>query len=678
MKRLLTLRSFLILVSLSVIAVIMGAFYFQTQSIIGKVFSELNRLHEETITQTVQSMVETKIYGLRTYRGLLENDNSLSSKVIMAAEHHSPQLILPDLARLSTKYRVDFVDVLYHGKTSFSHPELGLGSEIGGKATSGFRLFEVSGQPVLVSYSPLRNYGEVIGTLILGYQLNGSLLDEISHATRTAVKFLGPRSPTVSGSLPVSVEGVESPEGTLRVTLDGGLISHLGSHTRGDITIVGVISFGLILVLLYLLLEFGFVRQFKKLLQSIHSVALSLDKGDIEEYIEVSHPIREVAALSQSFAKFSRSLKQFETKVQEKSRKEAFVEVAEQVAHDIKSPLSALDMMLSESDLAGVPDKRRGRIRECIQRIKDTLRVLSEKRLPSTSALAGLVVPTSPSAVVETIVSEKRIQYRNRTDLVISSDTVTGYGLFCAIAPNDLKRLLSNLIDNSVQATHDGYVGVSVAEEASQIELVVEDSGTGIPKELLPKLALRGNSFGKSDGSGLGLWNAKEVISSYGGSLSVSSEVGVGTIVTIRIPKVSAPCWFVPSLEIPVDATIVIVDDSPTIHEIWKKRLHSLGITHIEHFSGPHSFFSAMETRRRRPFLCLIDYELGAGLATGLDVITRLSLEAGAILVTGHAGSLTIQQICTERKIRLIAKDLIDAVPLRVTQAMSESQGEPS
>ncbi len=107
----------------------------------------------------------------------------------------------------------------------------------------------------------------------------------------------------------------------------------------------------------------------------------------------------------------------------------------------------------------------------------------------------------------------------------------------------DLIRLLTNLIDNAICHTPgDGSVDVSVRRADSTVELVVADTGTGIPAEHLPHVFER---FYRADkarsreagGSGLGLAICQQIVEAHGGTIEVESEEGRGTRFTVRMPS---------------------------------------------------------------------------------------------------------------------------------------------
>ena len=105
--------------------------------------------------------------------------------------------------------------------------------------------------------------------------------------------------------------------------------------------------------------------------------------------------------------------------------------------------------------------------------------------------------------------------------------------------PAMLKRILINLVTNSVQAMpNGGKLDVSACEEKGEIVLTVKDTGVGISEDIKPKLftPLMTN---KSKGQGFGLAVVKRMTETLGGTVTFESEVGKGATFIIRLPQKS-------------------------------------------------------------------------------------------------------------------------------------------
>jgi signal transduction histidine kinase len=108
-----------------------------------------------------------------------------------------------------------------------------------------------------------------------------------------------------------------------------------------------------------------------------------------------------------------------------------------------------------------------------------------------------------------------------------------------------LQRLLLNLITNARQAIKEnGTIRIVVKHEAktNSVVLTIRDNGSGIPKDVLPKIFDRffttktGPDATGKGGTGLGLTACKKIIDDHRGRLRVESTVGKGTAFTIRFP----------------------------------------------------------------------------------------------------------------------------------------------
>lgn len=355
-------------------------------------------------------------------------------------------------------------------------------------------------------------------------------------------------------------------------------------------------------------------------------------------------------------------------------------DVSIQVAHDIRSPLAALDMAVKQT--AELPEENRLLIRSAVQRIRDIANDLSQKKqVANKGAISPVQNEESSvqllSGLLDSIVSEKRLQYRDRIGIEIESQLDESYyGLFAAIQPVEFKRVLSNLINNAIEAlANNGKVEVKLSG-GDNISIQISDNGKGIPPEILPKLMQRGETHGKSGGSGLGLYHARTSVEKWGGSVEITSTIDVGTTITVMLPKALSPSWFVAELILPKNGTVIVIDDDDSIHQIWKQRFEewrSKGQVTLIHFSSPEKF---IEWRNCNPAnescLYLCDYEFLNHDKTGIDVIQELKIANKSILVTSHFEEEYVRTECENLGVRLIPKNLAGFVPM--TMATESSQ----
>lgn len=217
-------------------------------------------------------------------------------------------------------------------------------------------------------------------------------------------------------------------------------------------------------------------------------------------------------------------------------RSKVFNELATQVAHDIRSPLSALNTLVSTS--ADLPAEKKDLLQTISNRIhaigNDLLS--AHKRVVQDESLTQVMI----APLVDQITSEKRLRFQEHE---IRVDIPEQYrGARAHLRQEEFLRILSNLIDNSVEADASS-ITVGLRSYRDRVEVIVNDNGRGIPEEILERLGEPGVTSGKENttsGSGIGLYMAKRTVEKWGGSLRISSRIGVGTMVTISLPSEGA------------------------------------------------------------------------------------------------------------------------------------------
>lgn len=362
---------------------------------------------------------------------------------------------------------------------------------------------------------------------------------------------------------------------------------------------------------------------------------------------------------------------QFIQNLAESSRRKAFEELALQVAHDIRSPLAALEMV--SQDFSQLSEETRVLSRGAVDRIKDISNVLlQEYRYNSNLNEEDQPVfdrsPEFLELLIESVVSEKRVQYRNRMGLKIYVKIEsTAYGCFSKVNSREFKRVLSNLINNSAESISDfGTIVVSLEKIAASklVHIVVRDTGGGVSKELLPQLFKKGNTKGKKEGSGLGLYHAKQMVDSWNGKISIEAHPDQGTIVRINLALCDPPSWFVPEIKLSENTEVIIVDDDQSIHQIWRDRLGS-SVKKIEHFRMPEELiFWANKTVVSKNILILCDYELNHQM-NGVELLSQVDYIGQSILVTGRFETQLVE-LAERYQLKLLPKRMAGFVPIEV------------
>lgn len=335
-----------------------------------------------------------------------------------------------------------------------------------------------------------------------------------------------------------------------------------------------------------------------------------------------------------------------------------------QVAHDIRSPLSALNTCLKH--LPQIPESQRILMRNAANRINDIANnLLQQYKNTDVDTKSSAKIQTWLLApLIESIVSEKRLQFEGQPIELTDSISSASFYAFAKVDANEMKRLLSNLINNAAEALPEkgGKIVVCLDANEQQVFLTIQDNGCGIPDDQLTKVLEPGVSF-KAKGSGLGLSHAKETIELYHGKLRLQSIVNQGTTIDITLPRTSTPSWFTSEIMVSPQIQIGILDDDQSVHDAWDQRLLSVSQDlQIHHFKSIQAFVD-WYCVTPQPIQVLSDYELLGESKTGLDVLEELSA-SNAVLVTSYHESPDIIQRCEALGLHLLPKNLLAHIPI--------------
>lgn len=371
------------------------------------------------------------------------------------------------------------------------------------------------------------------------------------------------------------------------------------------------------------------------------------------------------------------------------AQNETIVELARQVSHDIRSPLTVLNFLVKDS--ADFDSKNRALVQSAVTRISDIANDLLQK---SRQTLVGefsnvksaiesggdclaaeyLLIPT-----LEEIVTEKRINFREQKAVEIVSNFDQGIGVFVSFRASDLKRIISNLVNNAVEAFENnaGRVSLALINGDRFVDILVSDDGIGIPDHIVRQLGEKGKSFGKNgveSGSGLGIYYSKKRIEEEGGIFSIDSDVGRGTVVRLSLIKCSAPSWFCSQLSILPKLNIFIVDDDISIHHLWRERFKHLipddWQVQLYSFTSATEFQKVIVESRllNRPLevnsLYLIDFEFINQELDGMKLVDELGVSTQTYLVTSHYDETKLLNWSEGRKVKMIPKFMIESIPI--------------
>lgn len=299
----------------------------------------------------------------------------------------------------------------------------------------------------------------------------------------------------------------------------------------------------LIEVYIFLLIGASLIAYFLSnyITKSLRLVGEKLKAVDINKKNE---PIKwkandEIGVLVTQYNKMILELEKSADELAKTQREFAWREMAKQVAHEIKNPLTP--MKLSVQHLTRSLDPKDPDYKEKLDHF--TNKMIQQIDTLSTIANEFSNFAKMPKAKMEEMdliaVLRSSIELFAETENVsISFDTT----LKEAKVNGDneqMTRVFNNLIKNAIQAIPDdreGEINIKLEEDSNHFEIFIKDNGTGISNELLEKIFVP-NFTTKSTGTGLGLAMVKQLIEGHGGSISFNTEVDKGSVFKVVLPK---------------------------------------------------------------------------------------------------------------------------------------------
>lgn len=220
-------------------------------------------------------------------------------------------------------------------------------------------------------------------------------------------------------------------------------------------------------------------------------------------------------------------------------------------SHELKTPVAGI-RLLSDAISSASEDGDLKQTKIFAQRLDteaDRLQhlvtdLLDLSRLESKETKNALVKSDLHSAVVTSFEAHRLKARHKGLELLLEDNTKPSDSCYAFIEASDASLIIDNLLDNALCYTEKGSVTVRLGVHGGIIQLEVEDTGVGIPAAEQSRIferfyrvdAARSRQAG---GTGLGLSLVRHAVKRGGGSVTVDSTVGMGTIFTVKIPQAS-------------------------------------------------------------------------------------------------------------------------------------------
>ncbi|GGG94026.1 two-component sensor histidine kinase [Polaribacter pacificus] len=254
------------------------------------------------------------------------------------------------------------------------------------------------------------------------------------------------------------------------------------------------------------------------------------------EKIEFSSASEEIATLVNAYNSMIDQLEESAARLAKSEREQAWREMAKQVAHEIKNPLTP--MRLTVQSFERKFDPTDPKIKDKIKEYSQTLIQQIDVMTSIASAFSDFAKMPKQNKEPVDVVAVVKLALEIFNDSNINYES-TASDIVANLDKTQLIRIVTNLVTNAQQAVEskeNPEIKVTVTQDEHNVIISVEDNGKGI-SEAVKDLIFEPKFTTKSSGMGLGLGMIKKIIEAYNGSISFTSEENKGTIFTVTIPK---------------------------------------------------------------------------------------------------------------------------------------------
>jgi len=297
-----------------------------------------------------------------------------------------------------------------------------------------------------------------------------------------------------------------------------------------NVFLFGVYSFAIVLIVIVSsLLADQISSPIRKLTNATRAVA----HGDLNVMLK-ENSMGELKELISGFNTMTEELRKNQNELAELEREQAWKEMAKQVAHEIKNPLTPMKLTLQQ--LVAMYRNKSKNFDALFEKVSETILAQIETLSQIASEFSSFA--KMPSLKLAEIDLKKSL---NEIILLFTDENISLHLSYSAQTKmieadaSQLKRMFINLTRNAIQANAD-TVSFAVDEDDKFLIIRISDNGKGIPEKIVHKIF--GLDFTtKSSGMGLGLKLAKKFVESVNGDISVEATSSEGTTFLIRFIK---------------------------------------------------------------------------------------------------------------------------------------------
>ena len=294
----------------------------------------------------------------------------------------------------------------------------------------------------------------------------------------------------------------------------------------------------LFMLLLAILLSYFLSKYITKSLKIVSEKIIETRLDKRNQKIEIENASEEIYALVAAYNSMIDELEESAVKLATGEREQAWREMAKQVAHEIKNPLTP--MRLTVQSFQRNFDPQDPNIHKKVTEYTETLIHQIDTMSAIASAFSNFAkMPAQQNEILNVPkIVKLALDIFNENYIVFSSDKEE---ILAKFDRTQLIRVVTNLVKNATQALQgvpEPRILVKVEDLGEMVGISVADNGAGISEENTDKV-FEPKFTTKSSGMGLGLAMVKNLVETYGGSITFTSKQNKGTIFTVQFPKAS-------------------------------------------------------------------------------------------------------------------------------------------
>ena len=297
------------------------------------------------------------------------------------------------------------------------------------------------------------------------------------------------------------------------------------------LTMVYAIMFVLAILMAYFISSY-ITRSLKAITEKISQTRLSKQN----EKITLSDSSTEIATLINAYNEMVDELEESAIKLAKGEREQAWREMAKQVAHEIKNPLTPMRLTVQSFQRKFDPND---------PNIQDKINEFSNMLIQQIDTLSTIASAFSNFANMPLQNKEEIdiVQVVKKALDIFTEDYISFFpkkpSIIAKMDKTQVIRIVTNLVKNATQSleeVEDKKLEVTVSEDEENVCITIADNGKGISEEdavrvFEPKFTT------KTSGMGLGLAMVKNIVDAYNGSVTFTSQTNVGTVFTVKLPK---------------------------------------------------------------------------------------------------------------------------------------------